>query len=142
MDSGREFSLPPRPPTKGRFPLGNCPLMDRKSREKGKRNALAMRFMFCTAAERKDCSYMLRIPSMRAWRRPCSSLASAKDRSMVSLRRAQMRLPLFVFVNASACSNASCRTWRVACRLPDLAGKHSARLGQSLHVLDSLQYSR
>ena len=28
---------------------------------------------------------------------------------MVSLRRAQMRLPLFVFVNASACSNASCR---------------------------------
>ena len=46
MDSGREFSLPPRPPTKGRFPLGNCPLMDRESREKGKRNALAMRFMY------------------------------------------------------------------------------------------------
>ena len=44
--------------------------------------------MFCAAAVRKDCSYMLRIPSMRAWRRPCSSLASAKDRSMVSLRQA------------------------------------------------------
>ena len=34
--------------------------------EKRKRNALAMRFMSCMAAVRKDCSYMLRIPSMRA----------------------------------------------------------------------------
>ena len=52
------------------------------------RNTLAMRFMFCTAALEKDCSYMLLILSMRAWRRLCSSLASAKTRSMVSLRQA------------------------------------------------------
>ena len=53
-----------------------------------------------------------------------------------------MRLPLLVFVNASTCSNASCHTWRVTCLLLDLAEKHFARLGQSLHILDSLQYSR
>ena len=53
-----------------------------------------------------------------------------------------MRFPLLVFVNASACSNASCHTWRVTCLLPEWAGKHFARLGQSLHILDSLQYSR
>ena len=36
----------------------------------------------------------------------------------------------------------TCHTWRVTCLLPEWAEKHFARLGQSLHVLDSLQYSR
>ena len=55
-----------RPPTKELLFWGSSPLAHRARRKKGKRNALAMRFMFCTAAVRKDCSYMLRLPSMRA----------------------------------------------------------------------------
>ncbi len=56
----------PQPADKGGVSERKRALNHKRKKKQEERNALAMRFMFCTAAVRKDCPNMLRMLGIRA----------------------------------------------------------------------------
>lgn len=73
-------------------------LIDKKFKSLFQR-IFAIFFMFCTTAVSKRCSETISFPRMRQSRRPCSSLDSAKLRSIFSFHFTYIFLTSLVFYN-------------------------------------------